>query len=444
MLSDRFEFYGYSSPTDGTWIHDGTVYSYGEDFRTVARYKEYLNAGFNVVLLQHENEYNGEKWETSNTKLCMDNAYKAGADKIIVSDGRIKELCKENDDIVGDGRLFATESDLDARMAEYVAPYASHPAFYGMQLKDEPRFYQFKAYGRVYRSLKRVVPNVFLQCNLFPMSVAVERFSADKTDPYEAYSEYLESYLDATDGDSICFDEYPFRRDGITHDFCLRSLQLAARICKRRDKELRIVIQSFGMLNPSGRITFRNCTENDIYWQLNLMVGLGVKNIGYFTYCVKQQNVSENEKFLDGASLINRDGTRTRLYYKVKKIHSEFRSFEKILSGYEYNGMRLFTANETEPVPDYLDKVDADVLSAVKHVEIKHGNVLITELAGADGYVYAVQNITDPFYNDEASLCIEFRNGFKTEKYRKGKEIEYDGNLKLGAGQAAFFKLTAL
>lgn len=446
MIMAEFEFYGYTAPTNGTWMHDGTIYTYDKDFRTVARYKEYLATGMNILLLQHENEYDGEKWETSATKKCMDNAYKAGIKKIIVGDKRLKALCGENADLIGENSMFVSEKALEEHISQLIAPYREHPAFFGIQLKDEPRYYNLRAYGRVYKALKKAVPGIFLQCNLFPMGDSLERFSPDKTDPMEAFKEYLEKFLDETAGDSLCFDEYPFRRDGITHDYCLRSLQLAARICKERGVRLCMVIQTFGMLNKRGQITFRNCAENDVYWQLNLMAGLGVRNIGYFTYFTKQMSVSDGEKFLDGSSFINHDGTKTRLYYSVKKIHKEFQSFAKIIYDFKYNGMRVVSAEKKNRLPPYLDKVEKDPFLALVSICAVKGNLVVTESVKGKSVLYMVQNITDPFYKLKASAEVVFSTGYAVEKYYNGvlKE-EFEGSVNhkilLAPGRAVFFRL---
>ena len=101
----HFDFYGYNSPWDGRYFYDGVEYFLGEDFRSVKRYKEYKNVGFNILLLQHRNSYNGEDFETSACKKCMDTAYKAGIFKVIVSDNRLKDLCEEKELVGINGRF---------------------------------------------------------------------------------------------------------------------------------------------------------------------------------------------------------------------------------------------------------------------------------------------------------------------------------------------------
>ena len=110
-MRKNFEFYGYCSPTSGKYYVDGNEYFMGEDFRTAKRYKEYKDVGFTILLLQHENSYSGEDFETSACNLCMREAVKAGIDKIIVSDTRLKELCEE-ETLVGESGKFKTASTM--------------------------------------------------------------------------------------------------------------------------------------------------------------------------------------------------------------------------------------------------------------------------------------------------------------------------------------------
>ena len=140
MTRKHFDFYGYNNPTSGKYYMDGVeTYTLGEDFRTPKRFREYKAVGFNIALLQHENSYNGEPFEKSNCKKCMDAAYKAGLDKIYVSDGRLKELCTE-EVLVGENGKFQTEEELESYVRFCTEPYRNYPGFYGLQLFDEPKW----------------------------------------------------------------------------------------------------------------------------------------------------------------------------------------------------------------------------------------------------------------------------------------------------------------
>ena len=88
----EFLTYGYTGPTDGTWFRDDEQYNTGEDYRTEERYREYKEAGFNTLLIQGNEPYKGEDFETSVLKRTMDRAYAAGITRIIVYDSRLDAL----------------------------------------------------------------------------------------------------------------------------------------------------------------------------------------------------------------------------------------------------------------------------------------------------------------------------------------------------------------
>ena len=81
----KFNFYSYSPPNDGHWYIDGKEYYVGQDFRTVERYKEYKDIGFNILFSAFSAKYYyGDNWETSTLKMVMDRAYEAGIKQSIL------------------------------------------------------------------------------------------------------------------------------------------------------------------------------------------------------------------------------------------------------------------------------------------------------------------------------------------------------------------------
>lgn len=80
MKDKRFMLYGYSSGTDGTYFSGTRVFTQNKDFRTEEQYRYYLESGLNTLMLEGNDPYYGETWETSQTKKNMDTAYKAGID----------------------------------------------------------------------------------------------------------------------------------------------------------------------------------------------------------------------------------------------------------------------------------------------------------------------------------------------------------------------------
>ena len=298
---DEYLFYCYNCPTSGYFTVNGYKYFYGEDFRTEKRYREYLDCGFNMVQVRGENSYCGEEWEGSNCQRVFREALKAGCKKMLVTDGRFDHWIRDERDLVGEGKMFATEKELDEAVAKCVAPYCKQEGFYGIQLFDEPMYDQFPAYGQLMRSLKRVLPDVYIQSNLLPMTapekmliphkeyqedVAGDKVATEESVRWDIYKKYIGDFQEMTQADNIHFDEYPFRREYIISGNTLPNYQIVARMCKERGLAFRAVLQSFAHI-WNGNFQNRRMTESDMYWQTNLAMGFGVREYSFYTYMAK-------------------------------------------------------------------------------------------------------------------------------------------------------------
>ncbi len=445
-MRKHFDFYGYNSPTDGKYYVDDEVYFLGEDYRNVRRYKEYQNVGFTILLLQHMNEYNGENWETSACKKCMDTALKSGLDRIIVSDGRLKTLCTEPV-LVGEKGKFATENELEKYVEDCVKPYCTHPAFYGVQLFDEPPFKYLREYAHVYRVVKKLLPKAELQCNLLNMvahtwiAPSAEHLRDKRTD----YAEYLEYFAKESGIDYLMTDEYAFRRNNVISDETLPVYETLAKVCKSLGIEMRLVMQSFSqegnVLYPEkpnemdGGMSWRRMTKADMYWQMNLAMGFGCKEFSFFTYMTKVKKnfigkrcVSDG---IDGACFINLDGSRTKLYGYTKQIIKEMKDFERIILKYNFEKPYYFYP-EGKGKEDYdatrkaLDNTSGCPIS----VKTSNAPIIVTELKNGKNSLYMVENIGNPMDQTmkgvkAAKLIIDVSNLTGTVKfYVKGKEVK--------------------
>lgn len=410
-MREHFCFYGYNPPTSGKYEIGGVTYFSGEDYRSVKRYKEYMNAGFDILLLQHENSYSGEDFAGSACKLCMDRAFGAGIKKIVVSDTRLKALCTE-ERLLGDCGRFKSERELCDYIDFCTAPYRNHPGFYGVQLFDEPHYKHLESYGRVCRALRKMFPDIYLQCNLFPVTGA-DYVSCAGKDLFTAYERYLEKFAQESGEKYLLFDEYPFLREYILGVYSLRTYQIAAEVCKRHNLELRAVMQSFSFFH-TDHLIHRRVTERDMYWQMNMALGFGCREFAFFTYFTKQKvallgghKFDEEGKLpiamtgapsgdsVDGAAFINRDGSRTRLYYYTRRIISEFRKFEPVILKYRFRQSYLFF-EDGKCEKDYMQTRNAIVYKGCGiTVKPDFGVALVTELEAENSLLFMVENFSN-------------------------------------------------
>ncbi len=472
----EYSFYCYNCPGDGTYTHNGYTYSFGEDMRNAKRYKEYLDCGFNIVQARGGSENGSEfkgVWEGSNCKKVFDEFLKAGGKKILVTDRRFDIWIRDEKDLVGEGKRFANEAELDEEVRKCVAPYCKQKGFYGIQLFDEPRYSDFPAYGQIARSLQRILPGVELQCNLLPLGARVELLVSDSdlqnkdndpalkiatdsvpTSKIPAYEKYVNDFLDATQIDNVLFDEYPFRREYIISGSALANYQIVGRICQKRNLEFRVVLQSF-VHYWNGALHNRYLTESDMRWQTNMALGFGVKEFSFYTYVAKPDfDYTKGMGEADGGAFINLDGSKTALYFYTKRIIAEMKKFAKVGLKYSYQNSYIVAENGKTNADFDWTKYAYENEKCPFEVQVSQGVALITEQSAVNGNgdkLYMIENfsnVRDELFDGVGPMQVrvELPEG-KKNFYSRGKKIrvkaDKDGKytLSLKVGDAVFVEI---
>lgn len=437
--------YAYSGPTDGTYFEDGKKLFSGTDYRTSERYNQYARCGFNILLIQANDPYQGEEFLTSRLKTNMDMALRAGL-KVICYDQRIYKLSEKKEDIVSINGQFKDQKGLDNYIAFCLKDYSKHKAFYGILLRDEPDYKMFPSIGMVYRSLKRVCPKAFVQCNLLPLNLyAADNFSPDKTQSFDKrWQWYLNAFLDETQADYLQYDNYPMCYDKEKEYYIrpdqIQGLKIAAEIAKKRGVNLYNVAQSCSYSN-GGELKTRKCETDDIFWQTNLLLGFGIKQIAYFTYWRKQVNNSSGEWFYDnGSTPISNNGEVNPLYYSIKLVNKQMQKIAPLLLNSEFCGSGCYKSSLK--LAPHAEADESYKFKHLKTIKVYYGSAFITELKHSSGaYIYMVQNIADPYYGMPLEIEIDYNYAKKCVIYRCGnKQITNTTNYKaiLSAGHAEF------
>lgn len=471
-MSGEFLTYGYTGPTDGTWFRDDEQYNTGEDFRTVERYAEYKAAGFNTLLLQGNEPYKGEAFETSELKRTMDRAYQAGIERVIVYDSRLEPLSGQTEPLVGEGRKFATDEKLVEYIRDCLADYKDHPAFYGVMLVDEPFYDQLPQAAKMYKACEQALDGIYVQLNLLPLDSTAS--SGRFQDPegefadlnvYDQYELYLEQFCEWSECDRICMDSYPIRQNTMSTgeasgyyilDTHLRNLRILNRVADKYNCKLDAVAQTMGMGTLSGKNVWLKAPDrSEMYWQMNTYMGFGIKTFASFTYWNKQQNSVDNE-FYDGSAYITRAGERTDLYYSMQKIHGEMQEFAPVLLNFDYQGMRYYYTKPTSYSTMHLSGAFAegeeqDEFARLAGVEVGTAQMaMVTELKDEQrgNYMYMLINPQAPsnakFSDVSLTATMDFGKQYKAvQVWYKGKsELKPLNNGKitfdLAAGYAVY------
>ena len=474
--------YGYSSITNGQWTVDGTNQeSNPTDYRELqATYDTYAASGLNIMLAQSAFSTDKSGWE--NTSRYMDMAAKAGL-KVILTDWHIQlrsaplkagskgvELTTSSEgygpwvlasDLNADGTgktqavqdylnwvaaagltidktTFKDQNALDAYLMGEIKHYKDHPAFYGVMLADEPSYHNAYCYGKVYQSLKRIAPDMYVQYNLLPLeqnlSTIQYRYpglssnsSLSNAQVENAYKAYVTGFIDAMGTDYIQYDDYPFKsaeegfliwKDTVPYvdNTALRNIQLIAEIAAERGLDVKVVTQTALMHTggQNGPVHIRKITEADARWLNNYLMGFGVKQINYFTYWTKASNSSSGEWYDDGGSFVNRDGSTTEVYNIMKAIMADNDKFAPTISNFNYSDSHVYgTNNDSNLNNDHIDwsssLTDSNYsFKWLTNVTTSKEYTLVTELYDEENYnyMYMVMNTIDTYYGGTQSVTV--------------------------------------
>ena len=448
-MKKEFMLYGYSSNTDGTWYYGDYMFDQGVDFRTVEKYKEYLDCGLNTLMLQGNDPYLGEDWETSQTKKNMDNAYTAGIQKVVLFDKRIYDYSTVKGGIVGEGKAFETQEQLEDFIADCIKDYRTHPAYYGFMLIDEPSWECFKSIAQIMEATRVVSPETYVQCNLLPLYNGMMKLHSEGGEnmtPHEAFGNYIRTYLEMTGSSYVKYDSYPMRAQIDEGFFILRyhlpGLQISLDICKEMNREFGLVMQAQAYYT-NHKLRFRKPEEADMRWQMNCALAFGIKVMAYFTYWRKQRN-DVADYVVDNTSFCTQDGRKTQLYYDVQKIHKELNEIAEYLLGCRYENSSYYTDMSTaEPHVQDMQKRDFSCLLDLETSE--NATLVVTKLKHqpTGETVVCIFNANDPkgTYPTPTTIKATFKGKLLRAfslKDPKGQTVK-DEWITLNAGDSMFF-----
>ncbi len=418
----QIELYAYTPPGDGVFVVDGIETHLGQDFRTVEHYQTYKDCGFNTILGQVAAKIDSDDFENSAAKKVMDIAHKIGIKKFILLDDRLRGLSAVKGGVIGEDKEFKSEAELDAYVDSCIKVYEHHPMFSALQLVDEPVHDTLISVGQVFRSIKRVRPNVQVQCNLNPPQIvyasSLLKWYKGGT-IWDKYKAYLNDFLDVTGADYFLYDYYPLVNEmdsGIIQSY-VRGMQVAAEVAVERGVEFRMVIQTmFYLMN--GRQNERYIKKEDVYFQANLCLGYGVKQLACFTYWTKLHFDSKWFASPKDAAIVDRLGNPTSLYYSVQEVNSYIQKLAPVIKDFAYVADAYTITMPCKSRPAHILPLVSKELKNVKSFVNDKEVSLIGEMydKANDKYMYRLMNVSDPFYGTqtgEQSIEVVFDEKFK-------------------------------
>lgn len=456
--------------------------------------QQYADAGFNVMFINWGATLYGASpsnyqtyFNNSVVKTIMDLAWEHKIKCFVYSTALHSLSSSHTSLIVGEGNgdgtnTFDTQADLNAFVGKILYGIKDHPAFYGVSFVDEPFFTQFDAMSEVYQAVQAVAPGAFCNMNLNPMSYdiramvrydqasynkwynanyfetdengklttvlkdGVENKVATDSAMEAAYKNYINLYHQKIGKycGYIQYDSYPMIYYYSTNFLYthIRNAQIVAELCEETGMRFGHVYQTYKDVASTGK---RAIDANDIAWQLNFGMAMGVKDHSYYTYYpVLNSSALPDENY----TFVNREGTPNDTYYTVQDLHSNMSVMAKALAHFEYRGMKYYTKGN-------IDSSMQSALNIVKNNDAfdskmsgvtlsSNGLVLTTELYDEEmgRYGYFVMNATNPknVVIATQTVTLSFNGYSNVQIYQDGVVNTYrltNGTIELTLTEAA-------
>ena len=504
-VEDVFDFYGYHAMYNGVYFMEGEEIDIGKDFRLdLDYYKDYAACGmtrmfFQPIMYQYAATRGGgmEKFEDSLQKQCMDLAWEAGIKEGIIIDWRIYRLTDQKlgethlwltDDLEGktyefnqmsldevyticsqfgdEGRAqmdyrFETKSKLVDFVGSCLREYEDHPNFYSILLHDEPTIDLIQSSAdifeavRIYNSTKPAdAKKVEISQIILPYYGAPGLFfegnEEEGMSKADVYRNYVETYVQKTGAKNICPDYYPIKPDSIEPEQ-LNGLRINAEVAEKYGIDFNVLMQTWAW-RQNAADKYRICQKDDLYWQVNMLMGFGVDAICYYTYGLKSASNYYNSGTYhpDNSTFINYNGEKTDVYYNMQTIMGEMKGFEKVIRNFDYKASATYKVLPLDALEGYT-YTESDPLAKIKEVKLEQGDLaLVNELYDDEkgNYMYLLQNIHDPsngkYFDTTINAEITFDDEYNyVAVYYKGevsyhKLVDHKYSTLLSAGYAEF------
>ena len=399
---------------------------------TVAKLKDYIDAGFNTIYMTEDyNSGLGKEEYLNHLKLCQE----MGLEIIIYSydyfniPGRYEYSGTDN--------CYLDLINFDLK---------EFPKIKGFFAWDEPNF---KQYDELYKKLgtrynEKYKNEYSWEVNLLPSYAAPGQQLGIVGDANEtAYEKYIKGYFEKVhskiEGDNIkvSLDHYPFRRlngKNLISSTWLYDLALVSREAKKYVGDFGCCIQCYddGVMRGSQ-------SHADIGIQVYSSMVFGVKFFEMYHYI----------SIPGSCGIAEYDGKLNEGYYHVQKVLKDIHSFEHIYLDFDWQGFTTVNGQNKEIVNECFKPLEKYELKNLPGVEsaVASEDALIGHFVNKKGNnAYMIANFADPVDGETNVVELNLHNQTKVIIYMNGQELYknvIDGKLilKLEKGMGAFVVL---
>ena len=391
------------TPPPNKYIKIGDQITEGEDFRTLERYVEYKNCGFDIILFAGEDKYFGEDYQTSDLKMMLDLAEKANL-KAIVFDERIMELTVNSKTSIINERFGGDSDKFKSFVGECMKEYKLHPAFSGVSILDEPFIGKVGVVKEITDAIHGIDKNATVHTCFLPwiqdMGMAENALPKGYDSPSDAYAKYIDDFT-ATGIGYYAYDAYPFgmyeNKNVMTPGY-IRNMQQVALHSVKNKVPFIMCIQSF---SSGEHDDYRRVDESDLNWQSHLALSFGCKGLWYYTYW---RFTTQGNKFSQPFAVMDHDGSKM-LYEETQRNNALSKRLFDFLQDYEYSSSQVLTAPHDNPSMKGVVETDLGLVESYTAT----APVLINKMTGKNGDLYAFINLRDSFEKEINQISIKLK-----------------------------------
>ncbi len=398
---------------------------------TVSKLQDYINAGFNTILLTEDyNSGLGKEEYLNHLKLCQ----KMGLDVIIRS--------YDNFNIPGRYEYAGTDNCyLDLINFDL----KENPKVKGFFMWDEPNF---KQYDELYEKLgirynEKYKDEYTWQVNLYPSyATPGQQLCVEGDEKESAYEKYVKGYFEKVyskiegKNKKVSIDHYPLRRvngKNVISKTWLSDLAVATKEAKNYVGDFGCCIQCYddGVMRGSQ-------SPADIGMQVYASMAFGARYFEMYHYI----------SIPGSRGLAESDGKLNEGYYHVQKVLNDIHSFEHVYLNFEWQGFTTVKGQNKEENECFkpLEKYELKSLPDIKNV-VANEDALIgyfIDENSINGYMIA--NFADPIDGETNVVELSLPKHTKVLTYINGQElyknvINEKVVLKLEKGVGAFIVL---
>jgi hypothetical protein len=297
---------------------------------------------------------------------------------------------------------FSSQSRLNECLLSFMSAYATHPAYAGLDLWDEPALDRFSAIAQLSKAIafadaKLGTHSLLQQCLLpsygFPNLEAFEHYlsSYAKMASETKTITTIRSDVYPLNHGRLCWDQNVYEGDYLMKDYPL-CLKILSKTASDFGLDFELCLQSFG-----NRSNLRGVTPIALGFQAGVALAFGAKNISYYTYSHDTHGPAYTSAIVEGRY---EEGYREGgIYPAVKELNRRLPEAFDFQDGYRLNESSLYGVNsgtEYETCRSYhyyyhpfsSKPMLPRVLSARR-------SVLLNELSKGTICLYAISNLAD-------------------------------------------------